>query len=176
MREIINGNVFYKNYRFSLNTSNFYEAVYLLGKIKENIMVQKIVSKRVVAKKQTIKYKNGKTVTNVTKYTGRDAKRFIESQERIKKHELELKYKRKIIEDAVDEELDCKAIKIKPIKKKKHIIKDLWNSAIKKIKTDGKPLNDKAQRDQTTYYKRVLDILGVTEDDDFSKITTVMVR
>ena len=41
---------------------------------------------------------------------------------------------------------------------------------------DGKPLSAKAQQDQTTYYKRVIDILGVSEDDDFSKITTVMVR
>lgn len=77
IRENIQGEIIFKNLRFSLHTSNYYEAAYLVSKIKENIMVQKVVSKRVVAKKQTIKYKNGKTVTNVTKYTGRDAKRFI---------------------------------------------------------------------------------------------------
>ena len=142
-------------------------------------MGKKVATKRCCVKKQTIRYKSGKTVTNITKYTGEDAKRFIESQEKIKKHELELKYKQKAITDAFDEEMEChKKPRIIVVKrsKVKHSIKSLWETAIKKIKLDGKPLSAKAQQDQTTYYKRVIDILGVSEDDDFSKITTVMVR
>lgn len=179
IRENIQGEIISKNLRFSLHTSNYYEAAYLVSKIKENIMVKKVATKRCCVKKQTIRYKSGKTVTNITKYTGEDAKRFIESQEKIKKHELELKYKQKAITDAFDEEMECrKKPRIIAVKrsKVKHSIKSLWETAIKKIKLDGKPLSAKAQQDQTTYYKRVIDILGVSEDDDFSKITTVMVR
>ena len=104
---------------------------------------------------------DGSRFVRVEEFAGNYADKYIKFQEKLVKYAIK--------------ELTKKRVNSKPISPKHYLI-ELFKSYISKPKRNGELLSSKSQSEQMMYFKRVIEMLGMKETSDYSRLTPQKIR